>query len=61
MLSPHLTSIIAQQHINELHRAAAHQRLVHATRDPRRPETNAPSVFLRRLRPHRAAARPASR
>ena len=61
MLSPHLTSSIAQQHINDLHRAAAHQRLVHATRDSRRPETNVRNVFLRRLRPHRATAQPASR
>ena len=61
MLSAHLTYTIAQQHIAELHRAAAHHRLVHATRDPRRPDTIAGSVFLRRLRRRLAAAQPASR
>lgn len=61
MLSAHLTYTIAQQQITELHRAAAHHRLVHAAREPRRPHTNAGGVFLRRLRRRLAAAQPASR
>ena len=52
MLSTHLTSIIAQQHIAELHRAAAHHRLAHATLEARRTHTDAPATFVRRLRRH---------
>jgi len=61
MLSTHLTSIIAQQHIAELHRAAAHHRLAHATREARRPDTDATRVIVRRLRRHLTDARPVSR
>ena len=46
MLSTHLTSIIAQQHIAELHRAAAHHRLAHANREARRPDTDATHVIV---------------
>jgi len=61
MLSSHISYIIAQQRIAELHEAAAHDRAVHAIRDHRRPDTNAGRVFRRWLRPRRAAAQPASR
>jgi hypothetical protein len=61
MLSSHISYIIAQQRIIELHRAAAHDRTVRAICGSRRPGTNAGRVFLRRLRPRRAAAQPASR
>ena len=61
MLSPHLTSIIAQQKITELQRAAAHHRVVHTTRDARWPDTEVGRVFLRRRRSRRTAAQPAAR
>ena len=50
MLSTHLTSIIAQQRIAELHQAAARHRVVNATRDVRRPDTETHNVLLRRRR-----------
>ena len=61
MLSPHISYVIAQQRISELHRAAAQDRVAHAIRDDRGPDAIADRVFLRRLRPRRAAAQPASR
>jgi len=61
MLSTHLTSIIAQQHIAELHRTAAHHRLPHANREARRPDTDATRVIVRRLHRHLTDAQPVSR
>ena len=61
MLSSQITYVIAQERIADLHRAAAHARAVRAIRDARRPDTNAGRTFMRRLRPRRAAAQPASR
>lgn len=61
MLSTHLTAIIAQQHIAELHRAAAQHRLAHTTRDARRRDTDTVRVFVRRLRRHLTDAQPVSR
>jgi hypothetical protein len=61
MLSTHLTSIIAQQHVAELHRAAADHRLAHATREARRPDTDITRTIVRRLRRHLTDAQPVSR
>jgi hypothetical protein len=61
MLSPHITSIIAQQHISELHRAAANHRLAHATPTVRQPDTEPRSLFARRLRRRLPDAQPVSR
>ena len=61
MLSPQLTSIAAHQHINELHRTAAHHRLAQPTRNVRQPDTQTRTVFARRLRRFLTDAQPASR
>ncbi len=50
MLSPHVTFLVAQQHVADLHRAVDHQRLAHATIDVRSSHADAPDTFVRRLR-----------
>jgi hypothetical protein len=50
MLSPHVTFLVAQQHVADLHRAADHRRLAHATIDVRSSHADAPVTFVRRLR-----------
>jgi hypothetical protein len=61
MLSPHLTSSVNQQHIADLHRAAARHRLVHAIRDARRRDPETDSVSFRRLRRRLTHSLPVSR
>lgn len=63
MLSTHFNYIIAQQHIAELHRAAADHRLAHATREDRQPDidTGTTHTIVRRLRRHLTDAQPVSR
>jgi hypothetical protein len=53
--------MVAQQRIAELHRTAAHHRLVHTTRDARQPDTDSAVVFARRLRRRFSNTQPASR
>lgn len=61
MLSTHLTYTIAQQRVAELHRVAADHRLAHATREARRPDTDATRMIVRRLRRHLTDVQPVSR
>jgi hypothetical protein len=51
MISPALTYITAKQQITERQRAAAQHRAVRPIAEPRRPDTDAAKVSLRRLRP----------
>jgi hypothetical protein len=62
MLSPHLTSIVAQQHIAEQQRTAARHHLMLATADDvRRPDTKTASALARWLRRHLTKPQPVSR
>jgi hypothetical protein len=61
MHSPHLTLTVAQQQIADLHRAADHQRLAHATINARAQHADAPVAFVRQLRRRLARPQPTSR
>jgi hypothetical protein len=62
MLSPHLTFIVAQQHIADLQRSAApHHLMLATTDDVRRPDTKTGSAFVRWLRRHLTEPQPVSR
>jgi hypothetical protein len=68
-MHPHLTLVVAQQHIDELRRAADHDRLVQAATTAScsdaatagRPVAAAPVTLIRRLRRRVAQTRPAAR
>jgi hypothetical protein len=61
MLSTHLSSIIAQQHIADLRRAADNHRRAHATVERRTRPANARVAFAIRRRRRVSNAQPASR
>lgn len=61
MLSPHLTSIVAQQHIADRQRTAARHHLMLATTDDRRPDNKTGSALVRWLRRHLTEPQPVSR
>jgi hypothetical protein len=50
MHSPHSISLVAQQRIADLHRAADRDRLAQSTIDAGPAHANAPVTFVRRLR-----------